>query len=298
MAKRKSESSVISTEKRPCIQSTLHKYFSGATESRSDSVAKPTVVQTPQSYDIHVYSAQEIEEAKGLEKSYREFWNSKATEICSHKCARSKLGDKVAIQGAINTSWILHKTNILKLKAEELDLEVAEVYQKHAAKRDLLLSSVHRNVGRMVTTTEEINGLYAEFEVEDECPDIAKIQDEITQKLKQFLKNQDSFLKALSRKKQVLSEAKLPTAGAPIQLSSAEIENIVQDVKLEEQLEMRNLSHDSKTCLFCFGLYYLLLKLFRPQKECPELRERIPALTPTSNWKRLNNFFGLQGTNI
>ena len=76
---------------------------------------------TPQYFGIHTYSSAEIDSSEGLEKAYREFWNEKALAMCNDKFARDKLStDKVAAHGAINTSWILHKVDLLDLKAEEL----------------------------------------------------------------------------------------------------------------------------------------------------------------------------------
>ena len=46
--------------------------------------------------------------------------NAKASELCQDKTARHKLQDKSAIQGVINASWTLHKSDLLELEAEEL----------------------------------------------------------------------------------------------------------------------------------------------------------------------------------
>ena len=48
-------------------------------------------------------------------EGYRKFWNEKAYELCSDKEIRHKLNDKVAIQGAINTSWTLYKSGLLDI---------------------------------------------------------------------------------------------------------------------------------------------------------------------------------------
>lgn len=97
---KKSKRQVCST------QPTLHKYFVSENSGNGDSMKSTVAPQTPQSYGIHIYTPQEVDEAKGLEKDYRRFWNEKAAEICQDKSSRLMLGDKVAIQGAINTSWI------------------------------------------------------------------------------------------------------------------------------------------------------------------------------------------------
>ena len=212
--KRKPESSEVNSipeAKRQChsatVQSSLHKYFQTADSQRGSCSSVPAV-HSPESYGIHIYNSGEIEKAKGLEKDYQMFWNTKAAELCSDKSTRSKLGDKVAIQGAINASWILHKTNLLKLKAEELCLKARDVYPEDV-ERVSMLSGVYKNVDRMVAATATIHVLYAE--IADGYPEpsqLALTQDNVAKQLTELKKSQDALTKALGRKETELNMAK------------------------------------------------------------------------------------------
>ena len=88
---------------------------------------------TPRQFGVRVYSSAEINDAVGLEKQYREFWNAKARDICGDKKSVGKLVEKIAMHGAINSSWILHKTELLKLEADELCSLATEIYPDEIA---------------------------------------------------------------------------------------------------------------------------------------------------------------------
>ena len=68
---------------------------------------------------IYIPPPQEIEGRVGLTKEYRKYWNAKAKEYCLDKRLMSKM-DGTAVKGAINTSWILHKSKLLLHQADEL----------------------------------------------------------------------------------------------------------------------------------------------------------------------------------
>lgn len=111
-----------------------------------------------------------------------------------------------------------------------------------------MLSSVHTNVDRIVSTTADINSLYAE--ADDEHLDTLKlisIQDDVAKKLTQLKKNQESLSKALGRKRKILDEIKLKgkemdgiamtacASDSAVELSSSEVLNMVQDIIVEDQ---------------------------------------------------------------
>ena len=127
----------------------MHDFFQrkGSQSGSGSSVPSSKRVQVPESYGIRIYNCNEIETAKGLEKDYRTFWNTKAAELCGDKSAQSRLGSKVAIQGAINTSWTLYKTDFLKLKVEDLCHSARDVYPDDAERKPIL-SSIYHNVDR------------------------------------------------------------------------------------------------------------------------------------------------------
>ena len=72
---------------------------------------------------VKIYSKQEVDECIGMKKSYRQFWNDKAEELCRNNALKTfKPGE---IQGAINVAWSLKKTDILKDQIEEVKKEIA-----------------------------------------------------------------------------------------------------------------------------------------------------------------------------
>ena len=102
------------------VQLSLHRFFKSNPSEGSTGDSAAGVI-TPEYFGIHIYTNTKIEDAAGLEKDYRTFWNEKAIDMCSDKYTRAKLSrDKVAVQGAINTSCTLHKVELLELKAEEM----------------------------------------------------------------------------------------------------------------------------------------------------------------------------------
>ena len=93
---------------------------------KGGGTSKPRTVDfTPEYLGLKMYTSKDIDESSGFDKQYKEFWNAKASELCQDKTVRHKLKDKSAIQGAINTSWTLHKSDLLELEAEELAVYVS-----------------------------------------------------------------------------------------------------------------------------------------------------------------------------
>ena len=119
-------------------QSTLHAFF----KSSSDETTKPTlkVNFTPQYMGVHVFSDKDIADSSGLDRDYKKFWNAKAADLCQDKAVRHKLNDKAAIQGAINTSWTLHKSGLLQLQADELAVYASAVHRDEIAQAATLSS--------------------------------------------------------------------------------------------------------------------------------------------------------------
>ena len=127
MSKRKSDVQPLANKlSKPASQSTLHNFFKSCTGCNQ---ARPKTVEcTPQLMGIHVFTDEEISSSTALDKDYKEFWNGQAIELCRNEDVRHKLKDKLAIQGAINTSWTLHKSNLLELQAEKLMTAVHQAY--------------------------------------------------------------------------------------------------------------------------------------------------------------------------
>ena len=120
-------------------QLTLHNFFKKTTDEdgAASATSNPPLIaaETPESIGFHVYSRDEIKSFEGLQREFREFWNHKAAEICADKAACAKLrSNKQAIQGAIYSSWTLHKTDLLELRVDELQEELMQLYEDE--KRD------------------------------------------------------------------------------------------------------------------------------------------------------------------
>ncbi len=162
MSKRASRDIPTPARKQPrsssgTTQSTLQMFF----KNPSGETSRPTTVAvTPQYLGIHMFSEKVIAESTGLDKDYKEFWNAKAAELCQDKAVRHKLRDKPAIQGAINTSWSLHKSDLLQLQAQELTLYVSQAYTDESV-RAVTLSSVQSNLKKVLELTEAIRLVHA-----------------------------------------------------------------------------------------------------------------------------------------
>ena len=85
-------------------------------------------------------------------------WNDKAVEIYSDKSITDELNNREAIEGAIHSSWTLHKTSLLELEAEELEDKAILVYDDAVA-RELILKNVKKNRDRMKTAHATIHAL-------------------------------------------------------------------------------------------------------------------------------------------
>ena len=113
-------------------QSTLHRFFKSTSAAKQN---RPTTVNcTRQHLGIHVFTDEDISKSKGLDKQYKIFWNDIAKELCQDKDVQHKLKDKSAIQGAINTSWTIHKTDLLQLQADELCEQFSLLYEDEVAR--------------------------------------------------------------------------------------------------------------------------------------------------------------------
>lgn len=205
MAKRKATQADIPDLKRCVTQASLEKFFSPTTTAKqssgsSSSSAAPKVVLTPEYYNIHIYSDSEIENAKGLQKDFRKFWNEKAREICADKGVRAKLRNTSAIKGAIFTSWTLHKTHILKMKADEIEQE-AKVAHPDEVNHDLLLTSMRRNVDKML---QAYAATIAKSEEISESTERQEKEKELHQEMSDLKKAQDALQKSMERRQSAI----------------------------------------------------------------------------------------------
>lgn len=225
--------------KRKCtsqVQTTLHKFFPSEGEKAGPSTSSQTITLAPESYGIHMFTEDQIDRASGLERDYLHFWNSKARELCRSKEARSKLGNKVAIQGAITASWALHKTHLLQLQAEELCNEMTVVYRNHdPIVREKLLDVVQKNKQKMLDIHAEIEYTCGEFQGRDR-------ENIVSEKLTELKKAQDALSKAINRRQKdvdayaISENASKHTADEAEEISESELDAMVHEIKVESSL--------------------------------------------------------------
>ena len=228
------------------IQSSLHQFFSSESGSSNSKSSSKDHKMTPQQHGVRIYTSEEIRGVIGFEKAYREFWNTKAEQICGSKQAVGKLVNKKAIQGSINISWILHKNELLKLEVDKVRNLASKAYPAaDEIARDHALASINRNVEKMEASAITANLTYQHFlEGKDHhTSDIIQAQAAVSKEITDLKRNQDSLLKALSRKNtlfgQILSEeqkSQAATALPETTMSSDEIEEIIHDIKTEDNL--------------------------------------------------------------
>jgi hypothetical protein len=146
---------------------------------------------------MHTYSEGDIADSSGLDKEYKQFWNAKAAELCHDKAVRHKLKDKAAIQGAINSLWTLHKSDLLQLQADEVAVYVDQAYTDETVKASAL-STVQGNLKKTMELTECISLVYANATEE--------MGDEMSELMKDLRKSQSALKKAIDRKNHELQQ--------------------------------------------------------------------------------------------
>ena len=71
---------------------------------------------------VKIFSGKVIAECTGMQKANREFWNTKAEELCSSNGRKTfKPGE---IQGAINVAWTMQQTEHLRDEMERINQEI------------------------------------------------------------------------------------------------------------------------------------------------------------------------------
>ena len=233
MSKRLSDQVSPAAKKKPCsskgtTQSTLHMFFKSHDSGDEKPIPKPkTIEYSPEFFGIHTYSEEDIRNSTGLDKNYKQFWNETALELSKDEKARHKLKDKAGIQGAINTIWTLHKSDLLKIQVEELTLYVSQIYSRDKIAMMNYLSSVEANKEKVMELTESLRLLY------EDATDEAGA--EVSDIMKELRKAQGALKKAIDRKQQELQpHDQLLTALPSETLSSLELQDIVTEIKQTE----------------------------------------------------------------
>ena len=83
-----------------------------------------------------------------MNKHRLKFWNDKAVELCSDKSITEHLhNNREAIEGAIHSSWLINRTSLLELKAEEMEEKPKPMYEDEVV-REEVLKGVKKNLPR------------------------------------------------------------------------------------------------------------------------------------------------------
>ena len=217
-------------------QPTLNNYFKSSSSSAGSSRTHAVVSEAKeiaQNLHIHLYTNEEIQGAKGLQKEFRLFWNEKAEELCKDPSIRmGRLeNSSTAIQGAIYASWTLHKCSLLLLRAEKLQSDLKSVYKDETTLTDVL-SAVKRNVDRMKTAHAAVTQIYNTT---------SAAVDDLNDGMHELRKVQDALSKAIDRRQVDINvtvceqEATFLRADPPEHLSQDEVEQIVITIKQETE---------------------------------------------------------------
>ena len=111
---------------------------------------------------VKIFSEEEIAECTGMQKAYREFWNTKAEELCSSSALKTfKPGE---IQGAINVAWTMQKTEHLKDEMTRINQEIDDKCSADVLKKFQLSSkTLEKNRERVETATSSVQTLQREM---------------------------------------------------------------------------------------------------------------------------------------
>ena len=177
---------------------------------------------------VKMYSKQEVDECIGMKKSYRQFWNDKAEELCRNNALKTfKPGE---IQGAINVAWSLKKTDILKDQIEEVKKEIAskcstdilkkfqtskKTVEKNAERVDAAASALRETQENLTTTRQEFLDSTNKSERKLAAVRVDKIEKDFDAQLAELRRAQDALQKATeARKKLSQLEVESQTAGS------------------------------------------------------------------------------------
>ncbi len=198
--------------------------------SLSEVLTAPKALNPAERLGAKVYSSQEIMEVDGMAKAYRQFWNTKASEICADAAALKHLGSKrKAIEGAITTSWVMKKVELLCIQADELRIRYQHVYGENA---DRKLVTVEKNIERMQQTNFAVNNMYEQAATGDlNASAMKRLETQMSKAMSELKKAQESLRKALACKKENLEKFKRED----LEKSSSAHTPIIPELTTEEE---------------------------------------------------------------
>ena len=168
-------------------------------------------LRSPSSWEVRgvkIYTSQEIESAKGMEKQRRIFWNDMAKKLC-----KETKNSKQVIAQIINESWRKEQTGLLITKSKDL-LDAAKEMEKTNSK--MKPSTIAKNIQRIRDSQKELERIDAEMkEALEQSPlgdginkrkrELEELQRAKKYHLSDIKKGQDAMRKNLNLK---LSEVK------------------------------------------------------------------------------------------
>ena len=193
---------------------------------------------------IKIYSHAEIENSSGMTKVYREFWNAKGEELCRSSALNSfKRGE---IHGAINVSWTLEKSKLIKDEVNKIKNEIKQECPDHLLKKfKLSRITLDKNITRVEKDETSLRQLQDELtdarmqlfdskdksERKDAVTRVENIEKELDCKLSELKRSQDALRKAISARQKLLDTLDANRSGSPSTSTSLEDENSsVEDV--------------------------------------------------------------------
>lgn len=139
--------------------------------------------------------------------------------------------------GAINCSWTIHRSEIIQLQAEEV-IELASKVYLDEVNREHKLSSIRKNITRVNEAHDATCAFYRILR-ESDAFEVKAMEEDLTKKVHDLKVAQEALLKAIQRKREDIfaaqhdCETDVIMAGSPVQLSSDEVEVLVDAIKEE-----------------------------------------------------------------
>ena len=200
----------IKPAKKAKLQSTLTTYFGVS--------SKPKLMcPTASARKVHVFSEREIEQATGIEKQRKLFWNEKAEELCKNECYDDWKAGK--INQLLHEKWKLRKACLVENEHEEISNKIDDILSgdpdlvsKISISRKVKSKTVQKNLERIEKAKKaleksrlnlpEMNGN------KDKCghEKMQRKQEAHRKHYKELHKAEDALRQNLGCKKKILSK--------------------------------------------------------------------------------------------
>lgn len=162
---------------------------------------------------MKIFSEQEVNESTSMQKSYRQFWNDKAEELC-----RSNALKTFTEPGAINVAWSLKKTDILKDQIEEVNEEIAskcstdelkkfqmsKTVEKNTERVDAAVSALRKTQENLTTGRQEFVDSTNKSERKLASARVDEIEKDLDAQMAELRRAQDALRKATEARKKLL----------------------------------------------------------------------------------------------